>query len=200
MLAQVGRPVSVGAYPAFDLSFFYYERNQLEKAEACLREVREHAQRWQDMNLLVWSYGAYVKVLLAAGKLVAAEQAVGEARHIVQRTGLTVYEATIQAARAGDAAGCTGANHFHLVHQAAPRAFRAGTSRRLAHPAGACGSGIWQPGSRRERFCCCPGGISTICAAKSPCSKVFKGQKDTLYNGMSPYRRRIHSHHSVLPG
>jgi len=99
LLEQAGMQVAVGAYPAFDLSFLYYERNQLEKAEACLRSVMEHAQRWQDMPLLAWSYGVYVKVLLASGKPAQAEQALQEAQSLVQRSGLVVYEASIMAAQ-----------------------------------------------------------------------------------------------------
>ncbi len=99
LLEQSGFQVAVGAYPAFDLSFLYYERNRLEKAEACLRSVMEHAQRWQDMQLLAWSYGVYVNVLLASGKLAEAEQALQEAQRLVQRAGLVVYEASIMAAQ-----------------------------------------------------------------------------------------------------
>ncbi len=99
LLEQSGIQVAVGAYPAFDLSFLYYERNQLEKAEACLRSVMEHAQRWQEMQLLAWSYGVYVKVLLASGKLAEAEQALQEAQSQVQRTRFAVYEASIMAAQ-----------------------------------------------------------------------------------------------------
>ena len=98
-LEQWGLQVAVGAYPAFDLSFLYYERNQLEKAEACLRLVMEHAQRWQDMQLLAWSYGAYIQVLLASGKLAEAEQVLQQAQNQLQRTRLAVYEASIMAAQ-----------------------------------------------------------------------------------------------------
>ena len=97
LLQQLGMQVAVGAYPTLDLSFLYYERNQLEKAEICLRLVIEHAQRWQDVQLLVWSYGLYVNVLLASGQLAKAEQALQEAQSLVQRTGLVVYEASIVA-------------------------------------------------------------------------------------------------------
>src|SRR5215472_6822598 len=99
LLEQSGIQVAVGAYPAFDLSFLYYERNQLEKAEACLRSVMEHAQHWQDMHLLVWSYGVYVKVLLASGKLEEAEQRLQEAQSLVQRAGFTVSEPNVMAAQ-----------------------------------------------------------------------------------------------------
>jgi LuxR family maltose regulon positive regulatory protein len=99
LLEQAGLQVAVGAYPAFDLSFLYYERNQLQKAEACLRSVMDHAQRWQDVQLLAWSSGIYVKVLLASGKLAEAEQALQEAQSLVQRAGLAVYEASIMAAQ-----------------------------------------------------------------------------------------------------
>lgn len=99
LLEQSGLQVAVGAYPAFDLSFLYYQRNQLQKAEGCLRSVMEHAQRWQDMQLLGWSYGAYVKVLLASGKLVEAEQVLQEAQSLVQRSGFAIYEATVMTAQ-----------------------------------------------------------------------------------------------------
>ncbi len=99
LLEQAGIQVAVGAYPAFDLSFLYYERNQLEKAEPCLRAVMDHAQCWQDMQLLAWSYGLYVNVLLALGRLSVAEQALQEAQSLVRRTGLVVYEASIMAAQ-----------------------------------------------------------------------------------------------------
>jgi len=99
LLEQSGRQVAVGAYPAFDLSFLYYARNQVDKAEACLQSVIEHARRWQDMNLLVWSYGTYVNVLLASGKMAEAEQALQEAQSLMQRTGYTVYEPMVNAAQ-----------------------------------------------------------------------------------------------------
>ncbi len=99
LLQQLEIQVAVGAYPAFDLSFLYYERNQLEKAEVCLRSVIEHAQHWQDVQLLAWSYGRYVNVLLASGQLAKAEQALQEAQSLVRRTGLVVYEASIMAAQ-----------------------------------------------------------------------------------------------------
>jgi LuxR family maltose regulon positive regulatory protein len=99
LLEQAGMQVAVGAYPTFDLSFLYYERNQLQKAETCLRSVMEHAQSWQDMQLLAWSYGVYVKVLLASGKLAEAEQALQEAQSLVQGAGLAAYEAFIMAAQ-----------------------------------------------------------------------------------------------------
>jgi LuxR family maltose regulon positive regulatory protein len=59
----------------------------------------EHAQSWQDLQLLAWSYGAYVNVLLASGKLAEAEQALQEAQSLVQRSGFAVYEASIMAAQ-----------------------------------------------------------------------------------------------------
>ncbi len=99
LLEQAGVQVAVGAYPAFDLSFVYYERNQLEKAGACLRLVMGHAQRWQDLQLLAWSSGIYVNVLLASGRLEEAEQVLQEAQSLVRRTGLVVYEASIMAAQ-----------------------------------------------------------------------------------------------------
>ncbi|HEX6483810.1 MAG TPA: LuxR C-terminal-related transcriptional regulator, partial [Ktedonobacteraceae bacterium] len=99
LLEQSGLQVAVGAYPAFDLSFLYYERNQLQKAEACLRSVMEHAERWQDMQLLTWSHGVYVKVLLASRKLAEAEQALRELQGLVQRSGFAVYDANVMAAQ-----------------------------------------------------------------------------------------------------
>lgn len=99
LLELLGRHVSVGAYPAFDLSFLYYERNQLEKAEACLRATMEHAQRWQDMHLLIWSYGTYVKVLLASGKMIEAGQTLQKAQSLMQHSGSAPSEATIMAAQ-----------------------------------------------------------------------------------------------------
>jgi LuxR family maltose regulon positive regulatory protein len=99
LLEQAGMQVAVGAYPAFDLSFIYYERNQLEKAEACLRSVMEHAQRWQDMQLLAWSSGAYVKVLLASGELAEAEQMLREMQSLVQRSGFAFYDTNVMAAQ-----------------------------------------------------------------------------------------------------
>ena len=99
LLEQSGLQVAVGAYPAFDLSFLYYERNQLEKAVACLRSVMEHAQRWQDMQLLTWSYGLYVKVLLASGKLAEAEQAFRELQGLVQGSGFAIYDVNVMVAQ-----------------------------------------------------------------------------------------------------
>jgi LuxR family maltose regulon positive regulatory protein len=99
LLEQSGGQVSVAAYPAFDLSFLYYTWNHLDKAEACLQTVIQHAYRWQDMNLLVWSYSTFVKVLLASAKMVEAEQALQEAQNLVQRTGFTVYEPDVIAAQ-----------------------------------------------------------------------------------------------------
>ena len=99
LLEQSGIQVAVGAYPAFDLSFLYYERNQLEKAEACLRSVMEHAQRWQDLQLLAWSSGLYVKVLLASRKLAEAEQALREMQSLAQRSGFAVYDTNVMAAQ-----------------------------------------------------------------------------------------------------
>ncbi len=99
LLEQAGIQVAVGAYPTFDLSLLYYERNQLEKAEACLHTVRDYAQGWQDMQLLAWSSGLYVNVLLASGRLAEAEQVLQEAQRLVRRTGLVVYEASIMAAQ-----------------------------------------------------------------------------------------------------
>jgi ATP/maltotriose-dependent transcriptional regulator MalT len=99
LLEQLGVQVAVGAYPAFDLSFLYYERNQLEKAEVCLRLVMEHARSWQDLQLQAWSYGFYVKVLLSSGKLAEAEQAFREMQSLVQGGDLAVYESSIMAAQ-----------------------------------------------------------------------------------------------------
>jgi LuxR family maltose regulon positive regulatory protein len=99
LLEQSGDQVAVAAYPAFDLSFLYYAWNQLEKAEACLQTTIQHAYHWQDMNLLVWSYSASVKVLLASGKMVEAEQALQEVQNLIQQTGFTVYEPDVMAAQ-----------------------------------------------------------------------------------------------------
>jgi len=99
LLEQAGIQVAVGAYPAFDLSFLYYERNQLEKAEACLRAVMDHTQRWQDMQLLAWSYGVCMKVLLASGKLAQAEQMLQGAQSLMQGSDLLVYEPSVIAAQ-----------------------------------------------------------------------------------------------------
>jgi len=99
LLEQSERQASVGAYPAFDLSFLYYARNQVDKAEACLQSVIEYARHWQDMNLLVWSYGTYVSVLLASGKMGEAEQALQEARSLIQYTGYSAYEPAVNAAQ-----------------------------------------------------------------------------------------------------
>ena len=130
LLEQAGRQVAVGAYPAFDLSFLYYARNQPDKAEACLQRVIDYAGRWQDMNLLVWSYGTIVNVLLAAGKLDKAEQALQEAQRLMQHTGYTVYSPTVNAAQvalwlAQGNVAATGAwaeqYHFHQDALEVPR-------------------------------------------------------------------------------
>jgi LuxR family maltose regulon positive regulatory protein len=99
LLEQAGSPVSVAAYPAFDLAFLYYEWNQLEEAESCLQTAIQHADHWQDMNLLVWGYSAFVKVLLAARKIEEAEQALQEAHNLIQQTGFTVYQPAVMAAQ-----------------------------------------------------------------------------------------------------
>jgi LuxR family maltose regulon positive regulatory protein len=99
LLEQAGDLVFVAAYPAFDLSFLYYAWNQLEKAEACLQTVIQHAYHWQDMNLLIWSYSTSVRVLLASGKMQEAEQALQEAQDLIRQTGFTVYEPDVTAAQ-----------------------------------------------------------------------------------------------------
>jgi len=99
LLEQSGEHVSVAAYPAFDLSFLYYARNQLEQAETCLQVAMQQASRWQDMNLLVWSYATLVKVFLASGKMADAEEALQQGQNLVQRTGFTVYEPAMMAAQ-----------------------------------------------------------------------------------------------------
>jgi LuxR family maltose regulon positive regulatory protein len=99
LLEQAGGMVAVAAYPAFDLSFLYYEWNQLEKAESCLQTAIQHADHWQDMNLLLWSYSVSVKILLAAGKIQEAEQAQQEAHNLIQQTGFTVYQPAVMAAQ-----------------------------------------------------------------------------------------------------
>jgi LuxR family transcriptional regulator, maltose regulon positive regulatory protein len=131
LLEQSGVPVFVEAYPAFDLSFLYYEWNQLGKAEDCLQTVIQHAYHWQDMSLLVWSYSASVRVLLASGKMVEAKQALQEAQNLIQQTGFTVYEPDAIAAQvslwlAQDdlAAASTWAKQY-IFNPEAPEYFRA---------------------------------------------------------------------------
>lgn len=100
LLEQSGEQVYVAAYPSFDLSFLYHAWNQLEKAEACLQSTIEHAYRWQDMSLLIWSYSTSAKVLLASGKMQEAEQALQEACSLIQQTGFAVYQPNLMAAQA----------------------------------------------------------------------------------------------------
>ncbi len=99
LLDQSSEYVSVAAYPAFDLSFFYYERNQLEQAESSLQGAIKHAARWQDMNLLVWSYATCVKVFLASGKLADAEEALQQASKLMQEHGFIVNAPAVTAAK-----------------------------------------------------------------------------------------------------
>jgi LuxR family maltose regulon positive regulatory protein len=99
LLRQSGEHVAIAAYPAFDLASLYYAWNELGQAEASLQEAIQQAERWQDMNLLVWSYAICVKVLLAAEKVVEAEEALQQAQNLMQRSGFTVYEPDVMAAQ-----------------------------------------------------------------------------------------------------
>jgi LuxR family maltose regulon positive regulatory protein len=99
LLRQSGEHVAIAAYPAFDLASLYYARNELEQAEASLQEAMQQAERWQDMNLLVWSYAVCVKVFLAAGKVEEAEEALQQAQNLMQRSGFSVYEPDVMAAQ-----------------------------------------------------------------------------------------------------
>lgn len=99
LLAQAGEQVSIAAYPAFDLSFLYYEWNQLEQAESSLQVAIQQASRWQDMNLLVWSHATYVKVLLASGKMAEAEETLQQAQKLMQQSGFTVHAPEVMAAQ-----------------------------------------------------------------------------------------------------
>jgi LuxR family maltose regulon positive regulatory protein len=99
MIEQAGGNVSVAAYPAFDLSFLYYVRNQLEEAESSLQVAIQQASRWQAMNLLVWAYASSVGVLLASGKMAEAEQALQQAQRLMHESGFTVYAPDVMAAQ-----------------------------------------------------------------------------------------------------
>ena len=99
LLAQAGEPVAVAAYPAFDLSFLYYARNQLEQAEASLQVALQQARRWQDMNLLVWGYAMNVRLLVAAGKMVEAEQALQQAQQLMLQSGSMLHASDVAAAQ-----------------------------------------------------------------------------------------------------
>ncbi|MDQ2714317.1 MAG: LuxR C-terminal-related transcriptional regulator [Chloroflexota bacterium] len=121
----LGSQIAIAAYPSLDLAFLFYTWNQLHKAQISLQQAIEHARQWQDMTVLVWSYSLSVKVFLAAGKLAEAEQALQEARRLIQETGLTVYASEVMAAQVslwlahGDLSAA-GAWASHFLRDATP--------------------------------------------------------------------------------
>lgn len=99
LLEQLGSQIAIAAYPILDQAFLSYAWNQLDSAEASLQQAIQQARYWQDMHVLVWSYCVLVKVLLAAGKLVEAEQALLDAQCLIQETGLAMYASEVMAAQ-----------------------------------------------------------------------------------------------------
>ena len=78
-------------YVQIALAQVWYQWNRLEEARELLRMVVHHTAAWQQLDLLAWGYAELIRVELTRRDRPAAQLALHEVEHLVQRERFGMY-------------------------------------------------------------------------------------------------------------
>ena len=96
LVVSLGDPLPVAAYPDVFQAQLAYEWNQLEVAKSAARKAIEKTAPMQYMDILVMAYEVLVRVCIAQGDLVGAEQAVYEMKQVNRHAGIPLLRAWVE--------------------------------------------------------------------------------------------------------
>jgi LuxR family transcriptional regulator, maltose regulon positive regulatory protein len=96
IVVSLGDPLPVAAYPDVFQAQLAYEWNQLEAAKSAARKAIEKTASMQYMDILVMAYDVLVRVCIAQGDLLGAEQAVHEMTQMNKHAGIPLLRAWIE--------------------------------------------------------------------------------------------------------
>lgn len=99
LLKQMGEQTPSAGYLQLQLAELQWMWNHLAEAHTYLHSLIQYARTWQNMDLLLWAYCKFVRVLLALGENAEAERMLEEAERLTQYNGFTLHRPRVMAAR-----------------------------------------------------------------------------------------------------
>jgi LuxR family maltose regulon positive regulatory protein len=99
-IEQIGGYTLLQGYFAIVQAKGLYQWNRLQEARNMLQMAIHGAATWQHLDVLGWGYVELMQVELASGAWSAAQQALYEVEHIVQREGYGIYPSYLPLIRA----------------------------------------------------------------------------------------------------
>jgi len=100
LVTSLGGPLPVAAYPDVFQAQLAYAWNQLEVAKNAAEIAIEKTAPLQYMDILMVAYEVLVRVCIAQGDLIGAEQAVREMERVNQSAGIPLFRPLIEGLRA----------------------------------------------------------------------------------------------------
>ena len=100
LVTSLGGPLPVAAYPDVFQAQLAYAWNQLEAAKSAAQKAIEKTAPLQYMDILMVAYEVLVRVCIAQGDLIGAEQAVREMERVNQSAGIPLFRPLIEGLRA----------------------------------------------------------------------------------------------------
>ncbi|TMC24639.1 MAG: hypothetical protein E6J36_07070 [Chloroflexi bacterium] len=100
LVTSLGGPLPVAAYPDVFQAQLAYAWNQLEVAKSAAEMAIEKTAPLQYMDILMVAYEVLVRVCIAQGDLIGAEQAVREMERVNQSAGIPLFRPLIEGLRA----------------------------------------------------------------------------------------------------
>ena len=96
LVTSLGGPLPVAAYPDVFQAQLAYAWNQLEVAKSAAEIAIEKTASLQYMDILMMAYEVLVRVCIAQGDLIGAEQAVREMERVNQSAGIPLFRPLIE--------------------------------------------------------------------------------------------------------
>src|SRR5256714_1787570 len=100
LVDSLGGPLPVAAYPDVFQAQLAYAWNQLEVAKSAAEIAIDRTAPLQYMDILMVAYEVLVRVCIAQGDLIGAEQAVREMERVNQSAGIPLFRPLIEGLRA----------------------------------------------------------------------------------------------------
>lgn len=100
LVANLGVPAPLAAYPDFFQAQFAYARNQLDSAQSAAQAAIDKTAPLQYMDILMGAYEVLTRCYIAQGDLAGAEQTIREMERVNQSAGIPLFRPWIESLRA----------------------------------------------------------------------------------------------------